>query len=456
MLPGNNDNKIYTAEDIQRYLQGKMTPVEMHELEKASLDDEFLADAVEGYSLMADENHTKIISSLKKEITEKVTAGGKVVEMKGNWKQWYRIAAVLFIMLGSAAIIYKYMFSEKLDGTQNIAQERVKAPADSFVPLTTITDTGKSVAANNPATLTNERASAITEKENSGSKKIAANNKVFKVKDSVNISADVVAAPSPSVNSLAKNDGAGITKAQEYKLLEKKPVAILNKDKSAGLISTQENPGKPQADFETKNYSANYSQNIFKGRIVDTKNEPLPFARIAIKNDSFKIGTYADVKGNFSFVAPDTVLEVDVMSVGFASNSYKLQRGLIGVNKIMLKESTQPLAQVMVSKAAAVRQRTMMDIMKDSSNYAVPEDGWDNYDTYLANNLLLPQQVKFNNIHGKIELSFYIDKNGTPHNITVDKSLNSDLDSEAIKAIKEGPKWKSKRKMPTGKIVLEF
>lgn len=39
----------YSAADIQRYLQGSMTRAEMHALEKAALDDPFLADALEGY-----------------------------------------------------------------------------------------------------------------------------------------------------------------------------------------------------------------------------------------------------------------------------------------------------------------------------------------------------------------------------------------------------------------------
>lgn len=38
----------YSAADIQRYLQGSMTRAEMHNLEKAALDDPFLAEALEG------------------------------------------------------------------------------------------------------------------------------------------------------------------------------------------------------------------------------------------------------------------------------------------------------------------------------------------------------------------------------------------------------------------------
>ena len=40
----------YSLEDIQRYLQGKMSAAEMHDIEKAALQDPFLADAIEGFT----------------------------------------------------------------------------------------------------------------------------------------------------------------------------------------------------------------------------------------------------------------------------------------------------------------------------------------------------------------------------------------------------------------------
>ena len=38
----------YSATDIQKYLKGELSAREMHELEKAALEDPFLADALEG------------------------------------------------------------------------------------------------------------------------------------------------------------------------------------------------------------------------------------------------------------------------------------------------------------------------------------------------------------------------------------------------------------------------
>src|SRR5689334_6481789 len=43
-------NNTFSASDIERYHAGKMTPSERHVLEKAALEDPFLADALEGYA----------------------------------------------------------------------------------------------------------------------------------------------------------------------------------------------------------------------------------------------------------------------------------------------------------------------------------------------------------------------------------------------------------------------
>ena len=50
---------IYTAEDIQRYLSGGMSNAEMYVIEKAALDDPFLAEAIEGYEAMEKKDWNK-------------------------------------------------------------------------------------------------------------------------------------------------------------------------------------------------------------------------------------------------------------------------------------------------------------------------------------------------------------------------------------------------------------
>ena len=47
-----DDIKQYGAADFDRYYSGQMTEQQKHALEKAALDDAFLAEAIEGYEGM--------------------------------------------------------------------------------------------------------------------------------------------------------------------------------------------------------------------------------------------------------------------------------------------------------------------------------------------------------------------------------------------------------------------
>jgi hypothetical protein len=62
--------KNYTAADIEKYHRGLLSPAEMNELEKAALDDPFLADALEGYGATM-VNVSSDLSELEKKIRRK-------------------------------------------------------------------------------------------------------------------------------------------------------------------------------------------------------------------------------------------------------------------------------------------------------------------------------------------------------------------------------------------------
>src|SRR5580765_2403822 len=56
MMDNSGNIKQYNAEDIRRYVRDEMSPAEMHAIEKAALEDPFLADAIEGFSSSVSEH----------------------------------------------------------------------------------------------------------------------------------------------------------------------------------------------------------------------------------------------------------------------------------------------------------------------------------------------------------------------------------------------------------------
>lgn len=61
---------------------------------------------------------------------------------------------------------------------------------------------------------------------------------------------------------------------------------------------------------------------------------------------------------------------------------------------------------------------------------------------YLQTNLQYPEEAKANDVHGRVIVSFIVEKDGSLSNVKVMKSLGSGCDEEAIRLVNSMPKWK--------------
>jgi hypothetical protein len=177
-------------------------------------------------------------------------------------------------------------------------------------------------------------------------------------------------------------------------------------------------------------------ENYFRGRVVDANNKPVPFASIINTRDN--AGTYSDARGEFNLLSPDSVLNVQVRSIGYENNIAQL-RNDITTNKVIMQNDERGLDEVVISRKRlnSERSRYANKKLEEPS----PADGWENYDTYIVNNLKVPEELRDKEAPGEVEVSFEVDKNGEPVNIKVEKSLCGVCDQEAIRLVKEGPKW---------------
>ena len=132
---------------IQQYLEGKLDPEVMHQLEKQALDDPFLWDALEGYSTHTKATHD--LSILQRQLHE------RIVHLQENKKvfdlTWQRLsvaaaAAVLFITAGILFWMNSHRPSEHL-ATNPKQVEVVLTSPDS---LNSLTSTNAIISAKKP------------------------------------------------------------------------------------------------------------------------------------------------------------------------------------------------------------------------------------------------------------------------------------------------------------------
>jgi TonB family protein len=129
MTDNSKYNNRFTADDIERYHSGKMSPIEMHQLEKAAMEDPFLADALEGYAYTQTPAEDRVW--LQSQLQSK-TEGAKVVPMAGfNRGRFLKIAAMFVLLIGCAWGVYQFGFKTR---ETDLAVSKMPA-AETATPL---------------------------------------------------------------------------------------------------------------------------------------------------------------------------------------------------------------------------------------------------------------------------------------------------------------------------------
>lgn len=346
-----NHHITYTAKDIERYHSGKMLLDEMHQLEKAALDDPFLADALEGY--LYTQSPTNDLQGLHNELQTR-TGKEKIVSLNREKRtsQLWKIAALFIFIAGIGWFVYQFSFSSK-----------------------------------NYDLATSQQAT----KENSEPAK-----------------ADTITAQPNNINSDAaeqKNEMA----AAEPKNLSKKKNTVANKE------PTPQKNTFPQA----------------------MKENSIP----TLEDDQAETKLYLN---------PDTNA-VDVA----ASSTQPAKKRTLSAGKeniIVLERDTNSMVQEVVigkGKKDSITRRPVITFEE-----AEPANGNAFYDDYVAQNLKQPEIEKMKRTSGVVKLSFDVNDAGEPVNIKVENSLCQPCDKEAIRILKEGPKWVKKNKK--GKVSIRF
>src|SRR6187397_1219601 len=101
----------YTAADIEKYWKGTLSAAEMHAMEKAAMDDPFLADALEGYKNI---NLAEAgLDSLKDKLDKRVAAVVPVLNLKRKRFTWVRAAAAIIIIVGIGLLVQQLVFNDR-------------------------------------------------------------------------------------------------------------------------------------------------------------------------------------------------------------------------------------------------------------------------------------------------------------------------------------------------------
>lgn len=466
MAEKNNDIN-YTASDIEKYHKGLLSAKEMQALEKAALDDPFLADALDGYAAHTI-NVPADFADLKNRLSKRISEEKKVIPIITKSKTsfaWWKAAASIVLIAGTALIVYQFGFNRKsvniAESTPNETAKLQEKKSDTAVHQLSNTDTTSMVVAQEGNDKSKTKDDKPTEAPQLKERASQASNKpqVRELSnDAVTAPPPVNAAPIAAEKTNEETEIDNITRGRVNKRMQEQKARKEQQykaDSSANAILQSiaaAEQKRSEALYKNQPNKAPEQAKIFRGRVTDDQNNALPFSNITNIQDN--IGTYADANGYFNLLSPDSVLKVRVSSLGFESINVQLQNNIPNTN-ILLKEDRSSLAEVVISNKKINSTRKTNTLVLEEPE---PADGWVNYDLYLANNLKDPGVSRKNSsgTGGEVELSFEVTKNGEPINITVKKSLSEACDREAIRLLKEGPRWKKKGKKSTASVTVGF
>jgi hypothetical protein len=473
----------YSAADIQRYLSGNMSASEMHAMERAALDDPFLADAIEGME-QALQSHGAApvndnLQELRTAVAEKVHPGsGKVRVMV-----WWKMAAAAIVVIVAGLFLWDNYFDA--DHAQKVAA--VQTQEKNIAPQVPATDSSRDAVA--PATteegLPSTFSTADVDKNAKGNRqeqlsKAESNNAEAEksVKDARSLaqtengSRSRTAAILPRTNEkqipLDSNVPATIVpdgyNKKDLVLQSETKAAQFNFSDTVGRPVRTEIVGALQGHTPGLVIQSNADQrklnNVIRGRVIDNAYKPIPNANLNANNAGAVNNTYfTDREGYFNIPVPalDTgALNVSVTASGFNTQQFRLNAAVPSANNLQLQPVEQFLAETIITgygKTKAVSRKIKeTDLLQQN---AEPVTGWTSYENYLRQNNRLNRDSA--RAVRDVVVSFVVNRRGELSDFTVTSGSTTEANAEALRLIKEGPAWKLKRgRKATATVIVHF
>ena len=415
------------------YIRGLRKGKEAHRLEKESMQDPFLADAMDGYN-QVEGNHEQRIEKLRMQVS------AHSAKKKNTYAITWSIAACLIIGFGISS--YFLFLKKSMTDEVFIAEESVSTKlAEPAAPPTPAIPATPTV----PATPQKEIALATT-----------------KVKtDSTPIS-EITARQADKKDMIAKIQATSQPQ-QGTPPVATVPVMEEVSEETAALQEVVATMDTFESESDKKMKLAKVAtilpqKNMIKGRVTDEKGEPLIGASVTYKGTN--IGTITNMNGEFSLVKKDDKKRLTAEYIGYDPVEIRVDTSRTML--IAMNENKQVLNEVVVVGYGAKKNKksttagNVVTVKEQAKKEITPQPviGKRSYQKYLKENLVRPTDDNCKDIKGEVVLSFFVNEEGKPQNITVIHGLCEFADKEAIRLVKEGPKWTS-GKLPA-RVTVRF
>ncbi len=432
---------ITNSEDYQKYLENRMSPEERHAFEKRMLEDDFEAEALEGFEQLTPEEVHSDLNQLRDDLNKRT-------KNRSGFYYWRAAAAILLLGVFSFIIYLVLDQNSKTEITQNkeiAPEEQSEVVTEQPLPQIkdSITDETEPTIAYNRRL--EEKESQIEETETlpkNGETLIEGiqldEDNVMEAKeleDEINeddiIHQDQLApVETPSMAYEAEKETAEEAAPLAAPILKKSmqrsaPPSAIQED--INLAPEMARAAAPEVLKNTRTIT---------GKIISEEDdESIPGVNVILKGTT--VGTVSDMEGNYSIEVPkEDDITLVYSSVGFNSEEIKVgEESQIDVN---LNPDVSSLSEIVVVGYGVSGEDS-------ETEYAftppTPEGGKNAFKDYIRENIKYPGKIE-DPVKGTVRLKFTVKTNGEIANLEILKSLGENFDQEAIRLVNEGPEWK--------------
>ena len=426
-------NKNISPETIKAYLEGTLSHAQTHEFEKAMLNDAVLRDVVEGYEISRDKNvdFQKINTSLSARLQSRV--GKERQEIYPLWKRvpLYVRAASVLLFLGIG--VYFLTKNNEIEPTEKVASVQPSESKNQPQSAPPIIAENEPIAQEN-SVISTQKMKAEMDKIKSDKVVTYEQKKVGEVSrggvkmDTIISMADAV------IETEKKSEIAEKEVVAKLKAVEKpQPTAAYEPQSSqasapAPVMKNEESYAKSKAQSSNQNTDRIESRTSNIVIVNEDSNKPVP--NVSIISEDKTLGK-TDEKGRFNLENARLGSKINLIAPNFE-------------NTEIIVHKTDPDLFYIRPKSELIfidlkRNKTWK--YNPSEHPAQPSVSPDEYLEYLKINLKKPKQAIENQITGTVEVEFKVNKKGELSDFKITKSLGYGCDEEAIRLIREGPKW---------------
>jgi hypothetical protein len=395
----------------------------MQALEKAALEDPFLADAIEG--IEESRKHTVSfesgIADLRTKLKERISQRKRKTGILFQLSKW-QVAASLLFVIGLAVFMVTYInkkpgVSQTIPRPDTVTASFNKPPQENTNRVDSIKPDEQIVASVKP--LKTAKISAYKKEKTFSQKADESSSGQNTGKSSATASSDVVA------DTLQETE---------------KSEVLAKKDITAPLAATSKKDIRDEGYFgiDIKPVGGP-SGNYIKGVVIDDKGKPIPFAQVNVKGTNRHV--FTDTAGFFKLYMKEPRLAalVFVQPAGYESVSAELKPDSNITNTIQTRPSS-----VVLNKAVLLKYNKPPSII-----------GWDEFYSYIDSNKKINTMDSL--LKGEEVISFLLHPDGKLSSLKIEKSISKAHDAEILRLIRMAPALKSQeKKKQRCQLLIQF